>query len=148
MNTSSSVQFAAHNSFNRDAAIAYAIEHAHVQHVIVLGHYGCKGVEAAITQSTTASSLVRAWVKPIANLYARTRRYHEFLSTSGTCLLTRTCRREIVILRDSRMPRRGLPNGIKAAPAATDGQFFVYDHALTADSPKLQPDSAPLSKRT
>jgi len=34
-----------------------------------------------------------------------------------------TRRREIVILRDSRMPRRGLPNGIKTAPPANDAGF-------------------------
>jgi len=88
-----------------DAAIAYAIEHAHVQHVIVLGHYGCKGVEAAITQSSTTTNLVKVWVKPIADLYARTRR------------------REIVVLRDSRMPRRDLPDGIKTAPPVSDAGF-------------------------
>ncbi|KAF9472137.1 carbonic anhydrase [Pholiota conissans] len=89
-----------------DAAISYAIESGHVQHIIVLGHYGCKAIEMAITRdSIKASRQIKSWIKPIANLYARTRR------------------REIVILRDSRMPRRGLPNGIKAAPPPTDAGY-------------------------
>ncbi|KAF8971060.1 carbonic anhydrase [Flammula alnicola] len=88
-----------------DAAIAHAIESMHVQHIIILGHYGCKGVETAITQSNTASRLVKSWVKPISDLYSRTRRT------------------EIVKLRDSRLPQRGKPNGVTTAPAADDAGF-------------------------
>jgi carbonic anhydrase len=94
------------NDPSSDAAIAYAIESGHVQHIFVLGHYGCKGVEMAITrESNKASRQIKSWIKPISDLYARTRRS------------------EIVILRDSRMPRRGLPNGIKTAPPANDAGF-------------------------
>jgi carbonic anhydrase len=88
-----------------NAAVAYAVESLHVQHIIVLGHYGCKGVETAITQSSQASRMVKNWVKSISDLYTRSRR------------------REIVILRDSRMPRRGLDEGVKTAPPASDAGF-------------------------
>jgi carbonic anhydrase len=93
------------NDPNAVAAVAYAIESLSVQHIIVLGHYGCKGVETAITRSKTTSSLVRSWVKPISELYSMSRR------------------QEIVVLRDSRLPRRGLPDGIKAAPPANDAGY-------------------------
>lgn len=45
------------------------------------------------------------------------------LSIQNSCksLIHLYGRSEIVILRDSRMPRRGLPNGIKTAPPANDG---------------------------
>jgi len=59
----------------RRAAVAYAIESLHVQHIIILGHYGCKGVETAITKSSKATRLVRAWVKRISDLYAISRRW-------------------------------------------------------------------------
>jgi len=88
-----------------NAAVAYAIESLHVQHIIVLGHYGCKGVETAITKSTTASRMVRDWVKPISDLYSKSRR------------------QEIVVLRDSRMPHRGLDKGATTAPPASDPGF-------------------------
>ncbi|PPQ89728.1 hypothetical protein CVT25_014129 [Psilocybe cyanescens] len=89
----------------RNAAVAYAVETLNVQHIIVLGHYGCKGVEAAITQSSKTSGLVRNWLRPITDMYSISRR------------------REIVILRDSRKPRRGQDEGIKTAPPATDAGF-------------------------
>jgi len=58
----------------REAAVAYAIESLHVQHIIILGHYGCKGVETAIVNSSKASRLVRNWLKRISDLYATSRR--------------------------------------------------------------------------
>jgi len=88
-----------------DAAVAHAIEFLHVQHIIVLGHYGCKGVETAITKSSKASRSVRDWVKSISDLYSRSRR------------------QEIVILRDSRKPRRGQDQGVTTPPPPTDVGF-------------------------
>ncbi|KAF9528472.1 carbonic anhydrase [Crepidotus variabilis] len=88
-----------------DAAVAYAIESLQVQHIIVLGHYGCKGVANAITKSQKVSQLVRKWIKPISDMYAVARRV------------------EIVKLRDSRMPRRGQPNGITDSPPSDDPGF-------------------------
>lgn len=57
------------------AAVEYAVESAHVQHIIVLGHYGCKGVEDVITRPPTLSRLIKAWLDPISLLYQKTRRY-------------------------------------------------------------------------
>jgi len=87
------------------AAVAHAVESMHVQHIIVLGHYGCKGVETAITKSTKASRTIRDWVKPISDLYSKSRR------------------KEIVILRDSRLPHRGQDKGATEAPHASDPGF-------------------------
>ncbi|KAH9485145.1 Carbonic anhydrase [Psilocybe cubensis] len=94
-----------HRDASVNSAIAYAVESVHVQHIIVLGHYGCKGVETAITESSKISRLVRKWVRPISAMYAISRR------------------QEIVILRDSRKPRRGQDDGIKTAPPASDPGF-------------------------
>lgn len=87
------------------AAVAYAIESFHVQHIIILGHYGCKGVETAITKSSKTTRLVRSWVQRISDLYATSRR------------------REIVRLRDSRLPQRGRDNGVKTPPPPDDAGF-------------------------
>ncbi|PPQ62952.1 hypothetical protein CVT24_006192 [Panaeolus cyanescens] len=100
---------------NADSAITYAIEMANVDHIVVLGHYGCKSVETAITQSDDASDQVKAWVKPIRQLYKDSKR------------------QEIVKLRDSRMPQRGHPNGITAAPPASDPGF----RALVEENVKM-----------
>lgn len=73
---------------HRNAAIAYAVESVHVQHIIVLGHYGCKGVEAAIAQSSKISRLVRKWVRPIADMYTISRRLAYLIIDSTNILFT------------------------------------------------------------
>ncbi|PPR02420.1 hypothetical protein CVT26_011388 [Gymnopilus dilepis] len=88
-----------------EAAVAYGIEALHVQHIIVLGHYGCKGVETAITKTKSVSRYVREWVKSISEMYRKSRR------------------QEIVMLRESRMPRRGQDKGITTPPPASDPGF-------------------------
>ena len=45
----------------------YAIANLKVQHIIVCGHYGCGGIEAALEGNTTG--LVDNWVNPIRELY-------------------------------------------------------------------------------
>jgi len=87
------------------AAVAYAAESSQVQHIIVLGHYGCKGAEAAITMAQNTNKNVRTWIRPISKLYSTSRRA------------------EIVHLRDSRKPHRELPNGLKDAPPASNAGF-------------------------
>ncbi|KAJ2931231.1 hypothetical protein H1R20_g5818, partial [Candolleomyces eurysporus] len=90
-----------------DAAITYAIEDLGVQHIIVLGHYGCNGVARAITGSKERNSISK-WIEPVVNFYKRERR------------------REVVKFRDSRKPRRGLPNGITATPDTSDPGFRAF----------------------
>jgi carbonic anhydrase len=85
-----------------EASLAFAAESIHVHHIIVLGHYGCKGVETAITIPGKASKFIKGWIQPTADLYRRHRR------------------KEIVILRDSRMPQRGKPHGITDPPPSND----------------------------
>lgn len=85
-----------------EASLAYAAESEHVQHIIVLGHYGCKGVETAITMPEKTSKFIKDWIQPISDLYHRSRR------------------KEIVVLRESRMPQRGKPHGITEAPSMSD----------------------------
>ncbi|TFK23686.1 carbonic anhydrase [Coprinopsis marcescibilis] len=87
-----------------DAAITYAIQELGVQHIIVLGHYGCPGVSKAITAPREDNPVMK-WISPIVRLYKTTRR------------------REIVKFRDSRMPHRGLPDGNKSAPSADEAGF-------------------------
>jgi len=87
-----------------DAAITYAVEDLGVKHIIVLGHYGCPGVKKAIAGSNANSPVIK-WIKPIADFYKNARR------------------EEIVKFRDSRMPRRGLPEGIKTDPSNGDAGF-------------------------
>jgi carbonic anhydrase len=49
------------------SVLEYAIEHLHVQHIIVCGHYCCGGIQAAL--EGTATGLVDSWVNPVRQLY-------------------------------------------------------------------------------
>ncbi len=49
------------------SVLEYAINHLHVQHIIVCGHYYCGGIQAALEGTTTG--LVDSWVNPIRELY-------------------------------------------------------------------------------
>jgi len=101
-----------------EASLAYAAESVHVQHIIVLGHYGCKGVETAVTMPQKTSKFIKDWIQPIADLYRKSRRS------------------EIVILRESRMPQRGKPDGVTEAPAHSDPGFraLVEENVRTSVS--------------
>jgi carbonic anhydrase len=112
----------------RGAAVAYAVESLHVQHIIILGHYGCKGIEMAITKSSKATRLVSTWVKRISDMYATSRRWGSFFKQPNFGQSTLTIfynRQEIVRLRDSRLPQRGTDNGVKTPPPPDDGFFFL-----------------------
>ncbi|KAF5321608.1 hypothetical protein D9619_002027 [Psilocybe cf. subviscida] len=55
------------------STLAYAVAGMNVNHVIVLGHYGCGGIEAAMKSPCpmpidAAQGVVEAWVEPIREL--------------------------------------------------------------------------------
>jgi len=118
----------AKNDAGADVAVSYAVESLQVQHIIVLGHYGCQGVANAITESKTVNKLIRKWIKPIAEMYTRARRA------------------EIVKLRDSRMPRRGQPNGVHTSPASDDPGFRALVEENVKRSVKNLQDNATLKQ--
>jgi len=49
------------------AAIEFAVEHLHVEHIIIMGHSGCGGIGALMDQSITSESkgfsFIRPWMK-------------------------------------------------------------------------------------
>jgi carbonic anhydrase len=60
--------------------LAYAVTELGVKHVIVMGHYGCGGVAAAIASAPTdnvdvASGMVQNWIDPIRELFQTSARY-------------------------------------------------------------------------
>ena len=61
------------------SVLDYAISHLRVQHIIVCGHYGCGGIQAALEGSTTG--LVDNWVNPIRELYLQKKLEIDSLST-------------------------------------------------------------------
>lgn len=102
-----------------DTAVTYAVETLNVKHIIVLGHYGCKGVQTAINGTKSPNGPTTKWIQPVIDMYRRSRR------------------QEIVQLRDSRMPRRGLRNGVTEAPNADEPGF----RALVEENVKKSVDT-------
>ncbi|MFI3304916.1 MAG: carbonic anhydrase [Rikenellaceae bacterium] len=52
---------------NINAVIQYAIEHLHVKHIIVCGHYNCGGVKAAM--HPTDMGQLNGWLQVIRDVY-------------------------------------------------------------------------------
>ncbi len=55
------------------AVLEFAIQHLEIKHIIVCGHYGCGGVERAL--SDEKSALVDHWLQPIVMLYRKHRAF-------------------------------------------------------------------------
>lgn len=53
------------------SVLEFAIEHLAIRHLIVCGHYGCGGIERAL--SDEKSALVDHWLQPIVMLYRKHR---------------------------------------------------------------------------
>lgn len=56
------------------AVVSYAVAVLNVKHVVVMGHYGCGGVAAAISSSPpttvdSANGAVQAWIQPIREIF-------------------------------------------------------------------------------
>lgn len=64
-----------HNDFSCLSVLQYAVEVLGVEHIIVCGHYGCGGVQAA--WEGRQLGLVDNWLRPIRDL---AQRYHEALA--------------------------------------------------------------------
>ncbi|ORY88415.1 carbonic anhydrase [Leucosporidium creatinivorum] len=75
------------NQFNIDdlsaeTTISYAIAHLGVQHVIVMGHYGCGAVQAAIASESDEASTdigearIDTWIRPIRSLFKSSNHSH------------------------------------------------------------------------
>jgi len=60
-----------HTDLNLLTVLKYAVEYLKVKHVIVCGHYGCGGVQAALTNKNFG--LINKWLRNIKDVY----RFHK-----------------------------------------------------------------------
>lgn len=58
-----------HTDFNCMSVLEYSVEVLKIKHILVVGHYGCGGIRAAI--SRTSFGLIDNWLYGIKNLYYR-----------------------------------------------------------------------------
>lgn len=58
-----------HTDINMLSVLQYAVEVLEVKHVLVVGHYGCGGVKAAMTNKDYG--LINKWLRNIKDVYAK-----------------------------------------------------------------------------
>lgn len=63
----------AHTDLNCQSVLEYAVEVLQVKHIMVVGHYGCGGVRAAM-EDVQHGGLIDHWLKPIKDIYHYQRR--------------------------------------------------------------------------
>ncbi len=76
-----------HSDMNCLAVVQYAVEVLRVRHIIVCGHYGCGGVQAALTRA--APALVDHWLGHLRDIQRK--HQPELQSLASGALLDRLC---------------------------------------------------------
>ncbi len=67
-----------HSDLNALSTVQFAVEHLKVEHIIVVGHYGCAGVRAAL--KGTRVGLADNWLRHVQDVRLRHRKRLEHLS--------------------------------------------------------------------
>ena len=67
-----------HTDMNLLSVLYYAVEVLHVKHVIVCGHYGCVGINAAMTNND--NGFVNNWLRNIKEVYQKNKTELESIS--------------------------------------------------------------------
>ena len=82
-----------HTDFNCLAVLQYAIDVLAVEHVIVVGHYGCGGIKAALEDS--AHGLIDNWLRHVQDVATRHTAILERASSAAT-RIDRLCELNVI----------------------------------------------------
>ncbi|MCF6185058.1 MAG: carbonic anhydrase [Bacteroidales bacterium] len=55
------------NDINLLSVLEYSVEHLYIKHIVVIGHYNCGGIAAAV--DGVNQGLIENWVSPVNELY-------------------------------------------------------------------------------
>jgi carbonic anhydrase len=56
-----------HTDLNLLSVLYYAVNHLHVKHIVVCGHYGCGGIKASMTKHSFG--ILNKWLRNIKDVY-------------------------------------------------------------------------------
>ncbi|MRR35998.1 carbonate dehydratase [bacterium] len=82
-----------HTDLNCLSVIQYAVESLQVKHIIVCGHYGCGGVQAAVENKKLG--LIDNWLRHVQDVQQKHQAKLDGLTLSGT-LLDKVCELNVI----------------------------------------------------
>ncbi|MGA9117641.1 MAG: carbonate dehydratase [Bacteroidota bacterium] len=134
-----------HTDINCLSVLQYAVEILKVEHVIVCGHYGCGGIEAAVEDRR--HGLIDNWLRHIRDVHQR-HRSELARAKGGAALLRRLCELNV------REQVRNVANTTTVQDAWRRGQElhlhgWIYDirDGLLRDLRVNVPEEEPLGKK-
>ena len=109
-----------------------------MQHIIVLGHYGCSAIQKAVVAPKTSQSPVLKWIKPVTDFYkvARRREIVKFRTYIDTLTLAQTQKEKIYAEREA--------NG-ESRPGTMDGAAGCLPSDEVDGAKEAPPASRPIS---
>ena len=87
-----------HSDLNCLSVMQFAIDSLKVKHIIVVGHYGCSGVQAAMTNQRVG--IADNWLRHVQDVHHQHREWMEQLPAEGMARLNALC--ELNVLEQCR----------------------------------------------
>lgn len=134
---------------NSNAVLSYAVETLEVRHVIVMGHYGCGGVAAAMLPMSLplerpAHIAVQTWIQPIREIYQTSTRPEIVAHRNNN---EHTPLTELPSLHDPAF-RALVEENVKANVDRIAGSYVMRDHYASLAPPKSPSMSEPIQGTT
>lgn len=108
------------------AAIEFAINHLHVEHIIVMGHSGCGGIGALMNDAVTGDTEGYSFIKPWMKIVEKARDFSELEDVSMSKeAKTSVCeKRAVLISLNNLVSFPWVKEAIKAGKLQLHGWYF------------------------